>query len=149
MTDWNVRPVTSLDEPAWRELYRGYREFYGVPADESKLDVVWSWLGDEAHETHGFVAVDEEGRLGGIAHVRRFARPLAATTGLYLDDLFTSPTVRGGGAGKALLMHLGDYARESGLSVVRWITAEDNTTARRLYDAVAKQTPWVTYDIVS
>lgn len=141
--------MTPSDEPAWRELYRGYREFYGVPADESKIDTVWAWLGDEAHETHGFVAVDEEGHLGGLAHVRRFARPLSATMGLYLDDLFSAPDVRGGGAGRALLLHLGEYARQSGLSVVRWITAEDNTTARRVYDAVATQTSWVTYDIVS
>lgn len=149
MTEWIVRPVTAADETEWRELYRGYREFYLVPADEAKIDVVWSWLGDDAHESHAFVAVDADGHLGGLAHVRRFARPLSATTGLYLDDLFTAPSARGGGAGRALLLHLGDYARESGLSVVRWITADDNTTARRLYDAVAKQTPWVTYDIVS
>jgi len=30
---------------------------------------------------------------------------------------------------------------------VRWITAGDNATARRLYDAVATATPWVTYDM--
>ncbi|MBF4551865.1 GNAT family N-acetyltransferase [Pseudoclavibacter sp. VKM Ac-2888] len=149
MTEWNVRPVTASDEQEWRELYRGYRAFYGVPADEAKIDTVWSWLSDEAHESHGFVAVDAEGQLGGIAHVRRFARPLSATTGLYLDDLFTSPAVRGGGAGRALLLHLGEYAEDAGLSVVRWITAADNSTARRLYDSVAKQTAWVTYDIVS
>jgi hypothetical protein len=32
--------------------------------------------------------------------------------------------------------------------VVRWITAKDNETARKLYDAVAQKTKWVTYDLV-
>jgi hypothetical protein len=30
---------------------------------------------------------------------------------------------------------------------VRWITAEDNARARRLYDRVAQKTHWVTYEI--
>jgi hypothetical protein len=30
---------------------------------------------------------------------------------------------------------------------VRWITAENNETARRLYDRVAQKTEWVTYDL--
>ena len=38
-------------------------------------------------------------------------------------------------------------ARERGWSVVRWITAEDNATAQRLYDRHATRTPWVTYDL--
>ena len=41
-----------------------------------------------------------------------------------------------------------DHAKERGLSVVRWITAKDNETARRLYDRFAEKTKWVTYDLV-
>lgn len=33
-------------------------------------------------------------------------------------------------------------------TVVRWVTAEDNDVARRLYDRVATATAWVTYDRV-
>ncbi|MGJ7538922.1 hypothetical protein [Brevibacterium luteolum] len=36
--------------------------------------------------------------------------------------------------------------RAQGCSVVRWITAADNSTARSLYDQLAVQTNWVTYD---
>ena len=41
-----------------------------------------------------------------------------------------------------------EQAKERGLSVVRWITAKDNETARRLYDRFAEKTKWVTYDLV-
>lgn len=36
---------------------------------------------------------------------------------------------------------------EEGADVVRWITAGDNERARRVYDAHAIATPWVTYDM--
>lgn len=144
---WTVRPVEPADEPRWRELYRGYRAFYRVPESEAAVDTVWRWLHDPAHETHGYVAVDDTGRVGGLAHVRRFARPLTATTGLYLDDLFTGPALREQGVGRVLLDHLASYAGTECLSVVRWVTATDNATARRLYDDVATASPWVTYDL--
>ena len=63
---------------------------------------VWGWLQDAAHQTRGLVA-EEEGRLIGLAHFRPFARPLSASTGGFLDDLFVDPTARGSGAADALI----------------------------------------------
>jgi GNAT superfamily N-acetyltransferase len=146
-TEWTVRPVAPDDESAWRRLYRGYRSFYEMPSDEAAVDVVWGWLNDREHESNGFVAVDGSGRLAGLANVRPFARPLEAGTGLYLDDLFTDPDVRGRGAGRAILRFLKSYAAEHGIGVVCWITAEDNSVARSLYDAEALATRWVTYEM--
>ena len=59
-----------------------------------------------------------------------------------------APGARGTGAGAALLDALREAAKDRGLSVVRWITAKDNATARRLYDRFAEKTSWVTYDLV-
>ena len=145
--EWTVRPVATGDESSWRDLYRGYRRFYEMPDDEAALDTVWAWLGDAGHELDGFVVVDARGRIGGLAHVRPFARPLSADTGLYLDDLYVDPDLRGRGLGRAILGFLGALAVERGLAVVSWMTAEDNTTARALYDSVATTGPWVTYDM--
>ena len=106
---------------------------------------MWSWIADAAHETSALVA-EVDGVVVGIADYRRFARPSTGTTGLWLDDLFTDPAVRGLGVGRTLIDELRRIAREEGLSVVRWITAEDNATARALYDTLAARTAWVTYD---
>ena len=83
----------------------------------------------------------------GFTHSRVFARPLAAATGLYLDDLFVTPDARGTGAAGALIDAVRVEAEAQGHSVVRWITAEDNARARGLHDKIADQTAWVTYDI--
>ncbi len=45
-----------------------------------------------------------------------------------------------------MITRLGEMAQERGIDKVRWITAEDNHTAQRLYDDMAEKTTWVTYD---
>jgi len=141
-----VRPVIANDKAEWDALYAAYAQFYEVPQTPEMRTRVWEWLIDPNHEVSGFVA-DDDGTLVGFAHVRVFARPLAAASGLYLDDLFVSPTARGKGAAPALLTGAKAFAAEHGHSVVRWITAEDNVRARGLYDKHANATQWVTYDM--
>ena len=143
---YTVRPVEAADLDQWRDLYSAYREFYALTPDSAVVDRVWSWIGDDAHETRGLVAVDADGILGGLANYRRFARPSSGTTGMWLDDLFTRPDLRGAGVGRALIDAVAQIADDENLSVVRWITNENNTTARRLYDSLATATKWVTYD---
>lgn len=146
MSALQVRPVAPTDREAWQAAYSGYHEFYGQPHDPAAFDTVWAWLHDPAEQTHGIVA-ELNGEIVGLAHYRFFARPLAASRGLYLDDLFTTPAARGKGAASALIDRLKEIAREEGATVVRWITAQDNATARSLYDQLAEATEWVTYDI--
>jgi ribosomal protein S18 acetylase RimI-like enzyme len=83
----------------------------------------------------------------GLAHYRPVPRPLAASAGGYLDDLYVAPQARGSGVVDALLDRLREIARERGWTVVRWITADDNHRARAKYDQVATRTMWVTYDM--
>lgn len=147
MSDIQVRAVRAEDFPQWRELYRGYADFYRVEQTEEAAERVWSWVRDPEHEVNALVAEDAEGRLVGLAHYRPFARPLSATVGCFLDDLFVAPERRGSGAADLLLAGLREIAAERGWSVVRWITADDNHRARGKYDQVATRTMWITYDM--
>ncbi|MEV6356229.1 GNAT family N-acetyltransferase [Streptomyces hydrogenans] len=142
-----VRPVREEDFDQWRALYRGYAEFYRVEQTEEAARLVWSWIHDPAHEVEGLVAEGADGRLVGLAHFRPFARPLSATVGGWLDDLFVDPASRGTGAADLLLAALRGIGAERGWSVVRWITADDNHRARSKYDQVATRTMWITYDM--
>lgn len=142
-----IRPVEQNDRAQWNALYQGYAEFYKVTQTQDMRDTVWSWLFDDAHETQGLVAVDEKGALIGLTHFRPFARPLSATTGGFLDDLFVTPASRGSGAARLLIEAVAQVGKQRGWSVIRWITAEDNYRARSLYDKVADKTKWATYDI--
>lgn len=142
-----IRPVEQRDRAEWDALYQGYADFYNVTQTAEMRDRVWAWLFDASHETEGLVAVDENGKLIGLTHFRSFARPLSASTGGFLDDLFVTPAARGSGAARLLIDAVANIGRARGWSVVRWITAEDNYRARALYDQVADKTKWATYDI--
>lgn len=141
-----IRAVAAADRTAWDRLYAGYAAFYKVTQTEQMRDTVWSWLMDAGHSTNGLVA-ELDGVVVGLAHYRSFARPLSASTGGFLDDLFVNPDLRGSGAAAALIKGLEDLGRAKGWTVIRWITADDNYRARGLYDRVADKTKWVTYDI--
>lgn len=146
-----IEPPAAGDRDAWEGLYRGYAEFYKVPMTGEMLETVWGWLHDPDHEVNGLIAraegEGEGGALLGLTHYRRFARPLRAGTGIFLDDVFVAPEARGGKVGEALMTAVGDIAREQGIDVVRWITADDNYRARVRYDQIATRTMWVTYDM--
>lgn len=145
--DLTIRAVHPQDRANWGQLYAGYAAFYQVEQTEPMRDMVWSWLHDPAHESQGLVAQNRSGQLLGLAHFRAFARPLSASTGGFLDDLFVTPEARGGKVGVALIAALRTHAKAQGWSVLRWITAENNYRARALYDTVATRTAWVTYDL--
>lgn len=142
-----VRHMVPGDAAAWRLLYRGYAAFYKREITDEVLDRTWGWLMDQTHQLEGLVAVDAEGQLLGLAHFRPQPKPLLGGYAGFLDDLFVDPGRRGRGTGRALIARLSEVARMRGWSSIRWITATDNATARRLYDEVALATGWVTYEL--
>ena len=79
----------------WDALYAAYADFYQSPQTAEMRERVWGWLLDERHELRGLIAVDPDGQAIGLAHFRPFARPLVASTGGFLDDLFVMPDRRG------------------------------------------------------
>lgn len=142
-----VRPVEAGDHAAWQRLYAGYADFYKVVQTDAMRATVWGWIHDPACEVEGLVAVDAAGAVIGIAHFRLYRRPLSASIGGFLDDLFVDPQARGSGAAQVLIAGVKAIGRERGWSVLRWITADDNARARAVYDRLAVATRWVTYDI--
>src|SRR6059058_4653273 len=108
MSDWVVDEPKDADFSRWRELYRGYAEFYEVAQTDEQATRVWTWLHDPAHEQRGLVVRGRDGVAVGLAHYRPFARPLRASTGGFLDDLYVDAAARGSGAVDALLTRLRD-----------------------------------------
>ena len=108
---------------------------------------MWSWIQDPGREVNCLLIENDQGNVVGLAHYRPFARPLSASTGCFLDDLFVDPLERGSGAADAVLAELRRLAGLHGWSVVRWITADDNYRGRAKYDQHATRTSWITYDM--
>lgn len=88
MAELTITPLAARHRADWDRLYAGYAEFYKVAQTPQMRDTVWGWIHDPAHEVNAVVAEDASGRAIGLAHYRAFARPLSASTGCFLDDLF-------------------------------------------------------------
>jgi len=67
--------------------------------------------------------------------------------GMYLEDLYISPTYRGGGAGKRMLRHLARLAQDSGCGRLEWSVLDWNTPAIQFYQSLgaSPQSEWVRY----
>lgn len=130
---------------AWRELFAPYCAAGGVNATDESLDRVWSWINDPSAQTTCLLALDA-GQLVGFVHFRAFERPITASTGLWIDDLYVDPAWRGRGIAGALIGAVRAEAGRGGHDVVRWTTRETNDGARRLYERLATRAPVVVYN---
>ena len=138
-----VDPLAPDDRGEWETLARGYKTFYREDPDDAAYGEAWQRL-MAAREIHG-LAARLDGRLVGIAHFL-FHSTVWQGEACYLQDLFTAPEVRGRGIARALIEAVAQDARSRGAGRYYWLTAEDNRTARALYDKVARFKGFVRYD---
>ncbi|MEQ1578606.1 MAG: GNAT family N-acetyltransferase [Hyphomicrobium sp.] len=140
-----VRPLEAGDEVSWRTLFDGYIAFYNACVPQSVIDLTWHRLLTGAGGMVGLVATGQSGTVAGLANVVFHRSTWSETWYCYLEDLYTDPSVRGQGAGRALIEATFALADERGASRTYWATQETNVTARRLYDRAGVLTPFVQY----
>ncbi len=141
----SVRALAAADREQWLALWRGYLEFYETTLSQDITDLTWARILDPEAPIHGLCAIDSDGKLLGIVHYLFHPVTWAVGPRCYLEDLFTSHEARGRGVGRALIEAVYDAADARGADQVYWLTQEFNATARRLYDQVARSTPFIKY----
>ena len=139
-----VAPLRTEDRAGWEALARGYKAFYRDPIPDEDYDRAWERL-MAGEELHGLGAHGSDGRLLGIAHFL-FHTTVWQGEACYLQDLFTAEDARGKGVARELIEAVAEAARRRGARRYYWLTADDNVTARALYDKVARFKGFVRYD---
>lgn len=148
MADVVVRPLQQSDQAAWRDLWTAYLVFYEATVSEDVYRTTWERLFTEGEfEPKGFLAL-VDGKPVGLVHYLFHRSCWSVVNNCYLQDLFADPGVRGKGVGAALIKAVQDEAGKIGVKNVYWMTHETNTTARRLYDHVARRTGFIEYDLL-
>lgn len=141
-----IRRIEPGDRADWGRLWTAYLEFYGtsVPDDvyESSFNRL---LGDDPQDFNGFLAV-QDGRTVGLVHYLFHRHMWKRENVTYLQDLYADPSVRGQGVGQALIEAVYDAADAAGCPAVYWLTQDFNAKARRLYDRIGKQSPFIRYN---
>ena len=140
-----VRPLEATDLDAWLPLWRGYTRFYRAEQDETESRESFRRLCD-SDDLVGLVAVDDGGRLVGLAHLVIHLNTWSAASSCYLNDLYVDPAARGGAVAHALFEAIYASARERGADRVYWHTQQFNGAARSLYDTVGQLTSFIVYE---
>ena len=141
-----VREIRVKDKACWEKLYNGYADFYKIKINSQVIETVWSWLLDKNHEVNGLV-YETNGDIVALAHFRSMPRPLKGKYIGFLDDLFVDPRHRGKKIGEQLINELKKISSSEGWGMIRWLTANDNIIAKKLYDKVAKKTSFDLYEL--
>lgn len=131
------------DFPRWAELWQQYLEFYDAMLSPQQYQHTWRRLHDG--RMHGFAARDGSGRIIGLTHYLYHEHGWSFSPSCYLQDLFVDPGMRGGGVGRALIEAVAQAARADGADRLYWLTHDTNWTARRLYDALARNSGFIVY----
>ena len=142
-----VRAATAADEPAWREMWQAYCDFYEVVISERVTATTWTRILDPTAAVEGLIAVDAGDRQVGFANFFAHPNTWSDRPICYLEDLFVRPQTRGTGAGRALIEHLSALCRERDWPSLYWQTRENNTVARRLYDRLGQRDDFVRYSL--
>jgi GNAT superfamily N-acetyltransferase len=134
------------DEPAWRELWSQYNDFYEKQVPEAVTAHTWRRLLDPASPIFGRLATVDAAVIGftnSVLHEITWAiAPVC-----YLEDLFVAPAFRGRGIGRMLIADLIERGRLNGWSRLYWHTRAGNP-ARRLYDEFVRADDFVRYRLL-
>ncbi|WP_436641962.1 N-acetyltransferase family protein [Microbaculum sp. FT89] len=139
-----ARPLEPADRAAWERLWRGYLTFYEQPLSEAITERTWARLMDPQFDLHGLCVHDGD-RMAGLCHYLFHPSTWADGPYCYLEDLFVDADARVGGCGRALIEAVYAAADDRKAERVYWATQEGNETARKLYDRIARLTPFVQY----
>ncbi|MFT4259981.1 GNAT family N-acetyltransferase [Microbacterium sp.] len=142
----SIHAITAADHDEWIRLWNGYLTFYASEVPDDITARTFARIVDD-QLIHGAIARGDDGRAIGLVHWLTHPATWSTDDYCYLEDLFVAPDVRGAGVGRALIAHVTGWAAEHGSAKVYWLTQEDNTTARRLYDRVAAHTGFTHYEI--
>ena len=146
MPDFTVRALERADRTRWERLWRAYLVFYRARWSDKVADVTFARIFDPLEPIHALVAECGD-ELIGLTHYLFQRSTWLINPQCYLQDLYVSEAVRGGGVGRALIAAVAAAAKEAGAARVYWNTHETNAVARRLYDAVAVRSGFIQYRI--
>lgn len=130
---FQIRPAQREDVPVILQLIRDLATYERAPqevtATEKQLvDVLFG----PKPSAEVLIAFEDATPVGFAVFFHNFSTWLGRP-GLYLEDLFVKPEMRGRGYGRALLVDLARIARERGCGRMEWAVLDWNDPAIQFY----------------
>jgi len=132
-TGLSIRPATVVDVPVILQLIRDLAAYERAPNEvtATKEQLVGVLFGKKP-AAEVLLAFENETTVGFAVFFHNFSTWLGRP-GLYLEDLFVKPEMRGKGYGRALLVDLARIARERGCGRMEWAVLNWNDPAIQFY----------------
>jgi GNAT superfamily N-acetyltransferase len=147
MTNFEIRTTTEADVPVILNLIRQLADYERAPdavvTNETGLREV---LFGPQRSAEVLLALEEDEPVGFAVYFFNFSTWLGRP-GLYLEDLFVRPSVRGKGYGRALLERLARVAQERGCGRMEWAVLDWNDPAIQFYKKLGAEpmTEWTVF----
>jgi GNAT superfamily N-acetyltransferase len=129
-----IRPARPADVPAILRLIRDLAE-YERAADEvhATEELLHAALFDPDPRVHAHIAEHTDGSVAGFALWFVNFSTWLGRHGIYLEDLYVRPDLRGFGYGRALLSELAAICAERGYPRLQWWVLDWNESAQGFY----------------
>lgn len=145
--NFEIREAIEADIPLVLHFIKELAEYEKlsdiVEADEK---VLWESMFGEGSNTKALLAFYDGEPVGYAVYFFNFSS-FVGRMGLYLEDIYVNPDMRGRGFGKALLKKLAQLAIENNCGRMEWIVLDWNESAIEFYKKLGAETldAWTTY----
>ncbi|MGW5421397.1 N-acetyltransferase family protein [Streptomyces sp. NPDC003943] len=143
-----IRTATPADVPVIHQLVRDLAE-YEKALDEARATPAQlhdALFGDRP-AAYAHIAETEDGEVAGFALWFLNFSTWRGVHGIYLEDLYVRPELRGGGHGRALLTELARICVERGYERLEWSVLNWNQPSIDFYESLGArpQDEWTVY----
>jgi GNAT superfamily N-acetyltransferase len=135
----SIRPATPDDASLMLYFIRGLAEYEREPNAVIATEEGLIRDGFGPHPKYRCLIAEWDSAPAGFALFHYNYSTWRGQPGLYLEDLFVLPEMRGKGIGKALLQKLAAIAMEENCYGLRWMVLEWNTPALEFYNSLGAE----------
>ena len=129
-----IRPAVRADVPRILEFIRALAAYERAPEAVTATEASLEREGFGPNPFYSCLIAEHDGRTAGYA-LYFFNYSTWVGPGIYLEDIFVEPEMRGLGIGKLLLERVAAIAVEKGCARLQWAVLDWNTPAIEFYRA--------------
>jgi len=147
MPELGIRTATEDDVPLILSLIKELAEYEHLSHEVSATeDVLRESLFGERQGAEALIGYHDSAPAGFALFFHNFSTFLGRP-GIYLEDLYVKPELRGKGVGRAMLVYLAKLAKERNCGRLEWSVLDWNEPAIRLYRSIGavSMDEWTVY----
>jgi GNAT superfamily N-acetyltransferase len=132
ISKFTIRFATKKDVSLIRSFIKDLAQHLKLTEDVATKDMLQASLFGKNKRAEAILGYYEQKPVGFALFFHNFSTPLGRL-GLYLEDLYIKPAMRGKGFGKKFLLFLAKLAKERKCARFEWITLKSDKPAVQFY----------------